>query len=265
MKKVVVLCLLIVLSISIYAQLPRISPEVEIGIVEKLGQTIPMNLKFFNEKNEPIALGSIIKKPTILSFVYFDCPGLCSPLLDGIADVVSKTELVLGKDYDIITISFNTKDTPEKAVEKKKNFVQRIKEEQRGSWTYLTGELANIQMITESVGFRYKPTGVDFAHPSTIIILSPQGKITRYLYGITFLPFELKMAIIEAQKGEVRPTSNKIYEYCFAYDPASKTYTLQFTRLMGTFVIILALFFVLYLVVSSRRKSSEAKKNDNRN
>ena len=265
MKKIVVFSLFLMLSCSIFAQLPKISPEVEIGIVEKLGQTIPMDLKFVNEKNDTIAIGSIIKKPTILSFVYFDCPGLCSPLLDGIADVVSKAELVLGKDYDIITISFNTKDTPEKAVEKKKNFVQKIKEDQRGSWTYLTGELANIQKITESVGFRYKPTGVDFAHPSTIIILSPQGKITRYLYGITFLPFELKMAIIEAQKGEVRPTSNKIFEYCFAYDPASRTYTLQFTRLMGTFVIILALFFVLYLYVSSRRKSAEAKKIEKRN
>ena len=151
-------------------------PEVEIGIVEKLGQTIPLDLKFFNEKNDTVTLGSLINKPTILSFVYFDCPGLCSPLLDGIADVVSKTELILGKDYDIITISFNTKDTPEKATQKKLNFVQKIKENQRGSWTYLTGELENIQKITEAVGFRYKPTGVDFAHPSTIIILSPQGK-----------------------------------------------------------------------------------------
>jgi protein SCO1/2 len=260
MKKITVLGLLFVLSVSIYAQLPKISPEVEIGIVEKLGQTIPLDLKFMNEKNDTVTIGSIIKKPTILSFVYFDCPGMCSPLLDGIAEVISKTELDLGKDYDIITISFNTQDTPEKAVEKKKNFVQKIQENQRGSWTYLTGELANIQQITESVGFRYKPTGVDFAHPSTIIILSPQGKITRYLYGVSFLPFELKMAIIEAQKGEVRPTSNKIFEYCFAYDPASKTYTLQFTRLLGTFVVILALFFVLYLFVSSRRKSAGEKK-----
>jgi protein SCO1/2 len=259
MKIIALIGLFSVLYGNIFAQVP-VNREVEVGIIEKLGQTIPMDLKFLNEKNDTIPIGSLITKPTILSFVYFDCPGLCSPLLDGIADVVSKTESVLGKDYDIITISFNTKDTPEKAREKKLNFVQKIKEEQRGSWTYLTGELANIQKITESVGFRYKPTGVDFAHPSTIIILSPQGKITRYLYGITFLPFELKMALVEAQKGLAQPSSNKFIEYCFAYDPQSKTYTLQFTRLLGSFVVIMGLFFVLYLFVTSKRKSSKASK-----
>jgi len=261
MKIFIALSLMIVLAGNIDGQV-LVNKEVEIGIVEKLGQTIPLDLKFINEKNDTITLGSLIKKPTVLSFVYFDCPGLCSPLLDGIADVVSKTELVLGKDYDIITISFNTKDTPEKAVQKKLNFVSKIKEDQRGSWTYLTGELPNIQKITEAVGFRYKPTGEDFAHPSTIIILSPEGKITRYLYGITYLPFELKMAIVEAQKGQAQPTSNKIFDYCFAYDPQSKTYTLQFTRLLGSFVLVLGLFFVLYLYVSSKRKSSKAAKND---
>jgi protein SCO1/2 len=259
MKKLFVLGLLFLFAFKMNAQTP-VSKEVEIGIVEKLGQTIPVELKFCNEKNDTVSLGSIINKPTILSFVYFDCPGMCSPLLDGIADVVSKTELSLGKDYDIITISFNTKDTPEKAKQKKLNFVSKIKEDQRGSWTYLTGELSNIQKITESVGFRYKPTGVDFAHPSAIFILSPTGKITRYLYGITFLPFELKMAIAEAQKGLAQPSSSKLYDFCFAYDPQSKTYTLQFTRLLGTFVLVIGVFFVLYLFVSSRRKSTKAPK-----
>ena len=261
MKNIALLGLLFILTFNLYGQLP-VSPQVEIGIVEKLGQTIPMDLKFINEKNDTVPIGSLINKPTILSFVYFDCPGLCSPLQDGIADVIGKTEMELGKDYDVITISFNTLDTPEKAKEKKQNFVTKIKESQRGSWTYLTGELENIQKITESVGFRFKPTGVDFAHPSTIIILSPQGKITRYLYGVTFLPFELKMAVGEALKGNPQPTSNKIFEYCFAYDPQSKTYTLQFTRLLGSFVLVLGLFFVLYLFVSSRKKSSKAPKND---
>jgi protein SCO1/2 len=259
MKKLFVLGLLFLYVFEMNAQTP-VSKEVEIGIVEKLGQTIPLELKFCNEKNDTVSLGSIVNKATILSFVYFDCPGMCSPLLDGIADVVSKTELSLGKDYDIITISFNTKDTPEKAKQKKLNFVSKIKEEQRGSWTYLTGELSNIQKITESVGFRYKPTGVDFAHPSAIFILSPTGKITRYLYGITFLPFELKMAISEAQKGQAQPSSSKLYDFCFAYDPQSKTYTLQFTRLLGSFVLILGVFFVLYLLVSSRKKSIKRSK-----
>jgi protein SCO1/2 len=257
------LLLLILVNVSviavIQAQLP-IQREVEIGIVEKLGETIPLDLKFYNEKNDTVTLGSMISKPTILSFVYFDCPGLCSPLLDGVADVVSKMDLALGKDFDIITISFNTKDTPEKARQKKLNFVQKIQEKDRGSWFYLTGELENIQKITEAAGFRFKPTGVDFAHPSTIIMLSPQGKITRYLYGVTYLPFDVKMAVVEAQKGLARPTSSKLLDYCFAYDAQSKSYTLQITRLIGAFTLILGLFFLAIIIVFAKKKSSKVNK-----
>lgn len=257
------LLLLILVNVSviavIQAQLP-IQREVEIGIVEKLGETIPLDLKFYNEKNDTVTLGSMINKPTILSFVYFDCPGLCSPLLDGVADVVSKMDLALGKDFDIITISFNTKDTPEKARQKKLNFVQKIQEKDRGSWFYLTGELENIQKITEAAGFRFKPTGVDFAHPSTIIMLSPQGKITRYLYGVTYLPFDVKMAVVEAQKGLARPTSSKLLDYCFAYDAQSKSYTLQITRLIGAFTLILGLFFLAIIIVFAKKKSSKVNK-----
>jgi len=256
MKRILVFLFLIVLIFNSYAQYP-IKPEVEIGIVEKLGETIPLDLKFFNEKNDTVTLGSMINKPTILSFVYFDCPGLCSPLLDGIADVISRMDLSIGKDFDIITISFNTKDTPEKARQKKLNFVQKMQEKDRASWFYLTGELENIQKITEAVGFRYKPTGVDFAHPSTIIMLSPQGKITRYLYGVNYQPFDLKMAVVEAQKGLARPTSSKLLDFCFAYDTKSKAYTLQITRLIGAFTLILGLFFLAYVLFSSRKKQSK--------
>ena len=259
MKQILCLLLIITFTIKGFGQLP-INREVEIGIVEKLGETLPLDLKFYNEKNDTVTLGSMITRPTILSFVYFDCPGLCSPLLDGIAQVVSKMDMSLGKDFDIITISFNTKDTPEKARQKKLNFVQKIQEKDRASWFYLTGELSNIQKITEAVGFRYKPTGLDFAHPSTIIMISPQGKITRYLYGITFLPFDVKMAVVESQKGLVRPTSNKLLEYCFAYDAQSKSYTLQFTRLIGSFILILGLFFGAWLLISAKRKSIKANK-----
>ena len=240
----------------------QVDQSPEVGVVEHLGKTIPLDLKFVNDKSEPVTLRQLINKPTILSFVYFDCPGLCSPLLDGIADVISKMNMKLGKDFDIITISFNTKDTPEKARIKKLNFVQKIQEKDRGSWFYLTGELENIQKITEAVGFRYKPTGVDFAHPSTIIMLSPTGKITRYLYGVTYLPFDVKMAVGEALKGQAQPTSSKILDYCFGYDAKSRSYTLQVTRLIGTFIIILGLFFVTYLLISNKRKSSKAFKNE---
>jgi protein SCO1 len=233
----------------------NLTREIDIGIIEKLGDTIPLDLTFNNENSEAVTLKEIIKKPTILMFVYFDCPNLCSPLMDGVADVVSKLDLTLGKDYQIITISFNTKDTPEKAKEKKVNFVQKINKENQKYWSYLTGTRGHIVTITAAVGYKYKSQGLDFAHPSLIMVLSPAGKITRYLYGLTFLPFDVKMAIIEAQKGIARPTSSKVLEYCFAYNPSSKTYTLQVTRIVGIIMLFIIAIAVILLIIKTRKKS----------
>jgi protein SCO1/2 len=257
-RSVTALLLTVILACSAYGQTagkPVLQDkDVEIGIIEHLGDTIPMDLWFFNEKNDTVTLGELIDKPTIMCFVYFDCPNLCSPLMDGIAETVSNLDLTLGKDYQIITISFNTKDTPEKAAEKKKNFVQNIGKENQSAWIYLTGTQENIDIITEAIGFKYKAQGLDFAHPSAIYVISPHGRITRYLYGLTFLPFDVKMAIIEAQKGIPRPTINKILEYCFAYNPGSKTYTLQVTRIMGAVIIIIMLTVFLFLILRKRKK-----------
>lgn len=231
-----------------------LNKEVEIGIVEHLGDTIPLDLWFLNENSDTVTLRQLIDKPTILCFVYFDCPNLCSPLMDGISDMVSKLDLTLGKDYQIITLSFNTRDTPEKAREKKLNFVQKMSKENQKSWFYLTGVEENIKIITDAIGFKYKAQGLDFAHASAIYVLSPKGRITRYLYGLTFLPFDVKMAIIEAQKGIPRPTINKILEYCFAYNPGSHTYTLQVTRIMGVTILLIALIVFLFLVLRKSKK-----------
>ena len=228
--------------------------EPEIGVIEKLGDTIPLDLWFYNEENEKVTLRDLIDRPTVLSFVYFDCPNICSPLMDGIADLVAKMDMELGTDFKIITISFNTNDTPEKARVKKVNFVQRISKENQKDWIYLTGTQENISAITAAAGYKYIPQGLDFAHPAVIMVLSPAGKITRYLYGLTYLPFDVKMAVIEAQKGIARPTANKILEYCFAYNPGSKTYTLQVTRIVGIITIFFLVVIMVILLVRRRKK-----------
>ncbi len=258
MKNLFIVVVLVIvtgkLSAQEFVKADLIKKDPEIGIVERLGDTIPMNLWFLNETSDTVTLGQLINKPTILFFVYFDCPNLCSPLMDGVADMVSKLDLKLGMDYQIITISFNTKDTPEKAREKKVNFVQKISKENQQYWIYLTGVQKNIDAITASIGYKYKAQGLDFAHASAIFVLSPHGKITRYLYGLTFLPFDVKMAIIEAQKGLARPTINRVLEYCFAYNPGSKTYTLQVTRIIGSITILIALIVFTMLLLKRRKK-----------
>jgi protein SCO1 len=237
--------------------------EPEVGIAEHLGSTIPLDLTFMNEKNEKVSLRSIINKPTVLTLVYFDCPGLCSPLLDGVSDVIEQADMVLGKDYQILTISFNFNDTPEKAVEKKKNFLRKHSKDHAKDWIYLTGDSVNISKIKNAVGFITKKVGVDYIHAACITILSPSGKVTRYLYGTHFLPFDLKMAIVEAQKEQARPTINRVLEFCFSYDPQGKRYMLEVTRLTGTIVLFFALIMLAVLLITTRSKKKKVVNKNN--
>lgn len=243
-----------ILSLS-YSQ--NDNSQQEVGIFEHLGTTLPLDLSFTNEKNEKVTLRSLINKPTVLSLVYFDCPGICSPLLDGISEVIEQADIELGKDYQVLTISFNYNDTPEKAVEKKKNFLKKHSKAHKKDWIYLTGDSASITKIVNAVGFKFKKVGVDYVHAACITILSPKGKITRYLYGTHFLPFDLKMAIVEAQKGLERPTINRVLEFCFSYDPAGKKYMLDVTRVTGTIILFFALIIFIVLIIKSRKKKNK--------
>jgi protein SCO1 len=191
----------------------------------------------------------------VLAFVYFDCPGLCSPLQDGISKVIEASDLTLGKEYQVITISFNFHDTPEKAIQKKANFTTKIGAEKAKSWYYLTGDSATVIKILNSVGYKIKLAGLDYIHPSAIVMISPKGKITRYLYGLTFLPFDLKMSVIESQKGLSRPTINKVLEFCYAYEPEGKRYTLEVTKLTGIFILIIIGIFLLVLIIRKKKKA----------
>jgi protein SCO1/2 len=231
--------------------------EQEVGIVEHLDTIIPGNITFNNEKGVPVQLKSLVTKPTILSLVYYDCPGICPALLTGVSEVVEKMGLQLGKDYDIITVSFNDLDTPEQAVEKKKNYLGAHSRDHAESWTYLTGDSANIYALTNTVGYNFQRIGNDFMHPSCIVILSPEGKVTRYLYGTSYLPFDVKMALVEAQKGQSRPTINRVLEYCFSYDPEGRRYTLQVTKISATIIIFFAAILFIVLIIRSSRKKQK--------
>lgn len=230
--------------------------EEEVGIVEHLDTIIPANLTFNNELGQPVQLKSLITKPTILSLVYYDCPGICPQLLSGVSDVIENIGLELGKDFQVITVSFNSDDTPAASVEKKKNFLRSHSKPFEADWVYLTGDSTNIYTLTHAVGYNFTRTGNDFMHPSCIMVLSPQGKVTRYLYGTSYLPFDVKMALVEAQKGQSRPTINRVLEYCFSYDPEGRKYTLQVTKITATIIIFFAaLLFIILIVRSSRKKS----------
>lgn len=236
---------------------------VAVGVFEHLDAVIPDGLSFRDENNKPVILKDLIKHPTILALIYFDCPGICPQLLSSVANVVRKMDMQLGKDYQIITVSFNPLDTPEKALDKKNNFLDRKTKHYAQSWNYLTGDSANIYALSNAVGFKFIHAGNDFIHPTCITILSPEGKITRYLYGTSYLPFDVKMALIEAQKGISRPTINRILDFCFTYDPAGRRYSLAITKISATIIIFLAVILFITLIIRSSRKRSKSKESSN--
>lgn len=233
--------------------------EEEVGIVEHLDTIIPANLTFNNEQGQPVQLKSLITKPTILSLVYYDCPGICPMLLSGVSDAIEKIGLELGKDYQVITVSFNYDDTPAASVEKKNNFLRAHSKPRAANWIYLTGDSANIYSLTRAIGYNFTRAGNDFMHPSCIMVLSPEAKVTRYLYGTSYLPFDVKMALIEARKGQSRPTINRVLEYCFSYDPEGRKYTLQVTKITATIIIFFAVALFIILIVRSSRKKSKTQ------
>jgi len=249
--------LIFILSFISSMSIAQVDQSPEVGVVEHLGSTIPLDLKFVNDKFETITLKQLINKPTILSFVYFDCPGLCSPLLEGLGDVISKTDMVLGKDYQVITISFNFRDTPQKAKEKKKRFTERYAKGKSDGWIFLTTDSATIFNITHATGFITKAVGLDFVHPTAIIAISPQGKITRYLYGITFQPIDFKMALIEANKEQPRPSIQKVLMLCYSYDPQGQRYTLDVLKVAGILMLFFIFIFVIVYLIKPKKKNRE--------
>ena len=226
-----------------------------VGIIEHLGETVPLDLKFVNEKSQTVTLRQLITKPTILSFVYFDCPGLCSPLLEGVGTVIQKSDLVLGKDYQVITISFNFRDTPEKANLKKTRFVEKYSKGKGDGWIFLTTDSASIFEITTKTGFITKAVGLDFVHPSAIIAISPEGKITRYLYGINFLPIDFKLAITEASEGQVNASIKKLLLVCYSYDDGTKRFGLDVTKISGILIVFFLLIFIFIYLIKPKRKN----------
>ncbi len=227
----------------------------DVGIYEHLNAVIPDDATFLNENGKVVSLKELITKPTVLSFVYYRCPGLCSPLLNGLAEVVDKCDKVLGKDYQVITISFNPEDTPSLAQQKKENQLKLQKKPVNpADWTWLTGDSININKVTNTVGFLFKKEGGEYAHGAAIIVLSPEGKITRYLYGVYFLPYDLKMALTDAAQGKSSPTIMKALKYCYTFDPEGKKYVISINRIAGAIVLLFALSFFLILVFK-RKKS----------
>jgi protein SCO1/2 len=234
--------------------------RVPIGINEHLGEVVNLDYTFVDEKGNTFSLVELVDRPTILNFVYYNCPGICTPLLAGLQDVIDRVDMEPGIDFKILTISINKDETPELALKKKRNYMKGVKRQiPDEAWLWMTGDSANIAGLTDAVGFNFERTGDDFAHPAALIMLSPKRKIARYLYGITFNQFDLKMAIIEASEGRVGPTIAKVIQFCFSYDPEGRKYVFNFLKVAASAII---LFMVVFVTVISLKTTKKRKKEE---
>ena len=257
-SKVRVFFLLLLMSSSFLFATPE---KEKINIEEHLGSRLPLDVKFYNSDSEQVALKDIIDKTTILAFVYYKCPGICSPLMTELADIVNESDLVPGKDYRIVTISMDERETPKVAAEKKQNFLSMIsKPFAQKDWEFLTGDSISIHEVTEAAGFHFERVGTQFIHTTSVIFVSPDGKISRYLYpdynkkgDFTILPFDFKMAVIDASDGKVMPTVGRLLAFCFSYDPNGKGYVINLLKIFAVGTLLLVGVFVVYLKVGKKK------------
>jgi protein SCO1/2 len=233
------------------------------GLDERLGATVPGDLVLRDELGASVRLGDALDRPTVLALVYFRCAGICSPLLNGLAEVAERTGLAPGRDFQILAVSFDDRDDPPLAFAKKRNYLASLSPAfPERAWRFLTGDAATTRRLADAVGFGFRRVGEDFVHPAVLTILAPGGKITRYLYGISFLPFDLKMAVAEASRGEAVPTASRILQLCYSYDPGARRYGLDVTRLLAAATLAgLAVFGVVLGLRGrrSRRPEEEAR------
>lgn len=239
---------------------PKLSnkPKKEVvGIVENLGAQVPMNLSLTDSSGKSFTLRDYFTLPTVVSFVYYRCPGICSPLLGGMVDVVDEMDVVEGVDYKVLTISIDPDEGADLAAQKKTNYLGNMERKvDPKAWKWTVGDAATIKKLTEAFGFGYKRAkDGNFVHSASIMAVSPTGKIARYLYGTEFLPFDLKLALAEAAEERTGPTVAKFLKYCFSYDPAGRKYVFNTLQVVGGLLLLWVFTLFGYLAFYGKKRS----------
>jgi protein SCO1/2 len=231
-----------------------------VGIDQKLNEQLPLDLVFRNENGENVKLGSYFgKKPVVLSLVYYQCPMLCNQVLNGMVTAFKVMAFKPGEEFEVVTVSFDPRETPALAASKKKTYVDYLPEAKRSGaasgWHFLTGDEASIKAITDVVGFRYHfdVATNQFAHASGIFVATPQGKLARYFYGIEYAPRDLRLGLIEAAENKIGSPVDQLLLYCFHYDPATGKYGAAVMNLMRVAGVVTVIAIVGLLLVLRRR------------
>jgi protein SCO1/2 len=230
----------------------------QVGIDQRLNQQVPLDLTFTDETGKTVQLRQYFgSKPVILSLVYYQCPMLCSQVLSGMAGMLNGiVRFNAGRDFEVVTVSFDPRDTPQKAAETKKSYLSRYRRAGAAEgWHFLTGRKDQIDALTQAVGFRYAwdPQVQQFAHASGIMLLTPDGRLAQYYYGIEYYPRDVQLGLIEASQGKIGNVVDQVKLYCYHYDPAQGRYGAVIFNILRLSALATIVLLGGFMIVMFRR------------
>ncbi|RPJ55083.1 MAG: SCO family protein [Acidobacteria bacterium] len=267
---IIALFVIVILAVSApgYAQDLSAStqpyPLTSVGIDQKLNSQVPLDLRFRDESGKQVRLGDFFgKKPVVLSLVYYECPMLCTLVLNGMLTSFKVLSFDIGKEFEVVTVSFNPRETAQLAAAKKESYLRRYDRPsaERG-WHFLTGDEDQIAKLADAVGFRYAydPKTEQYAHASAIMVLTPKGHVARYHYGIEYAPRDLRLSLVEASANKIGSPVDQVLLYCFHYDPLTGKYGLvirNVLRLSGIATLVVLGGFI-FLMLRRERAAKRA-------
>ena len=228
-----------------------------VGIEQHLDEQIPPNLTFRDETGKSVQLGDYFgRRPLILNLVYYQCPMLCGEVLAGLQGAMRALKFDVGKEFDVITVSFDPRETPEMAAAKKADSLKRYgRAGAAEGWHFLTGPQASIDALTKAAGFQYEydPKIGQFAHATAILVLTPQGKIAQYYYGVEYSPKDLRLGLVQASQGKIGTVVDEVLLYCYHYDPQTGKYGAIVSRILRLAALATMLILGIFLAVMFRR------------
>ncbi len=252
--KLLITFLFLLNCLSLFPQTSLFNQQMQVGFEEKQGQYIALDTKLVNEAGDTVLLKDVLNKPTFLNLVYYECPGTCSPLMWGISKFIDAVDLKLGTDYDVFTISFDPKERIDLGISKKASYVGTMKKKELAvNWRFFVSDSLDIEKLTKSAGFNYEIINGQYVHPTGLIALAADGKITRYMRGIDFLPFDIKITMVEAAQGKIGPSINRLLSICYSYDKKGNQFVFNVTRVSAIVILFFVICFFIFLTFSRLR------------
>jgi protein SCO1/2 len=230
----------------------------DVGFDQKLGESLPLDIELHDETGRPVRLREYFgKRPVVLTLVYYECPMLCTLTLNGLLGALQTTTFNPGQEFELVTVSFDARETPELAARKKSAYLAKYaRPGAEKGWHFLTGDAGAVRALTRSVGFRYAwdERTRQFAHPSGVIVLTPEGQIARYLYGIDYAPKDLRLAVVEAAAGRVGTALDQVALFCYQYDALRGRYSFMAINLVRGAGVLTVLGMAVLIVTLRRRE-----------